>query len=108
MNLDKMSASPAPSGRDFCEKWQNTVSITHPYGATGTFVLKDTEHRHVYASQVRRYETCMSDEPPGGGGNFYFKAPEVTNTAAETKAPENGLLNAVWMLLDDDVTMSTM
>ncbi|WP_371196382.1 RHS repeat-associated core domain-containing protein [Glaciecola sp. SC05] len=86
-NLDGMTATAAPAGRDRCQKWQETVSVKHPYGATGTFVLKDTEHRHVYASQVRRTEDCMSGESTPGGGS---------------------LGTGAFMPLDDEATTATM
>ncbi|SEK92911.1 RHS repeat-associated core domain-containing protein [Colwellia chukchiensis] len=85
-NLDLMTGTPAPSGRSRCPKWSRTVSLTHPYGATGTFVLKDTEHRQIYAKQARRLENCPDSEPekpPGGIGGSDIP-------------------------LDDDVTTSTM
>ncbi|MDY6976666.1 MAG: RHS repeat-associated core domain-containing protein [Pseudomonadota bacterium] len=81
-NLDGLSATPAPSGRDHCQKWQHTVSLKHPYGATGTFTIKDIEHRHVYASQVRRSETCLSGEPeaPVQWGSFLPLDNDVTTS----------------------------
>ena len=68
-NLDRMSASPAPTGRSECIKARHTVSLTHPYGLTGTFDIEDSEHRHVFSLQTRRQEFCIDSEPlPGTGG----------------------------------------
>lgn len=102
MNLDDLSASPAPSGRDYCQKFQHTVSITHPYGATGTFTLKDIEHRHVLASQVRRTETCMTGEPeatsPGFGPALPLDNDVTTSTMALIRKEVTGgsIDTAVW------------
>ena len=30
IDLEKMTATAAPAGRDYCQKWQHTLSITHP------------------------------------------------------------------------------
>ena len=61
-NLDNMSASAAPAGRGSCRELSHTVSLTHPYGATGTFTLQDTEHRHFYEKVTRRSESCESSD----------------------------------------------
>ena len=100
-NLDKMSASPAPSGRDFCQKWSHSLSLTHPYGATGTFTIQDTEHRHLYAQQVRRSENCMQGEPEGfsGGEPIYPLDNDVTtSTMAVTSKVVTGpsMVEARW------------
>jgi RHS repeat-associated protein len=109
MNLDNMSATPAPSGRDYCGKWQHSMSIKHPYGAVGTFTIKDTEHRHVYASRIRRTDNCFGGEPiPGGGGGIIRSDPGDSYLLTSNRHTEDAVTNAIFMPLDDDVATSTM
>ena len=84
-NLDNMSASAAPAGRGSCRELSHTVSLTHPYGATGTFTLQDTEHRHFFEKVARRSESCES--------------PDVGDERGGVRPPTR---------LDQDVTTSTM
>jgi YD repeat-containing protein len=84
LNLDNMAARPAPVGRDNCWKMQYSVSITHPYGLTGTFVLQDTEHRQVFSLQTRRHEYCLTNEPSSSGGGSGSPPPIDENTTTST------------------------
>ncbi|MFT6779144.1 MAG: RHS repeat-associated protein [Paraglaciecola sp.] len=101
-NLDLMTSTPAPSGRR-CHKWSRTISLTHPYGSTGTFVLKDTEHRQIYAQQARRSERCPDGEPdaPSGGFGVSFRLDEdvTTSTMAVIEKSVTGpsITPATWL-----------
>lgn len=63
-NLDVMSSSPAP-GQD-CTTSTDTISLTHPYGMTGTFTLAELDHRQGL-NWVMPY-VLVCPEPDGGGG----------------------------------------
>jgi len=101
LNLDNLSATPAPSGRDFCQKWSHTLSLTHPYGATGTFTIEDTEHRQMLGGQVRRSEDCAQGEPVGNAGYpalFPLDNDVTTSTMSVTSKVVNGpsMVEARW------------
>ena len=100
-NLDLMTGTSAPSGIR-CHKWSRTVSLTHPYGATGTFVLKDTEHRQIFARQARRTEKCPDIEPglpPRGNPIIPLDDDVTTSTMAVIKKSVTGpsLTPATWV-----------
>lgn len=97
-NLDLMTGTSAPAGRDSCPRWQRTVSLTHPYGATGTFTLKDTEHRHWFEQLNRRTEYCTNAEPEPSNGLPPFDDDVTTATMSVIKKVISGaaMQDAVW------------
>ncbi|MBO9489465.1 hypothetical protein J7384_03725 [Endozoicomonas sp. G2_1] len=97
-DLSLMTGTSAPSGRSYCPKARRTVSLTHPYGATGTFVLKDTEHRHVFEQRTRRTEYCTNAEPEPGSGLPPFDNDVTTSTMAviEKRVSGPAMKTATW------------
>lgn len=89
-NLDLMTGTTAPAGRDFCPRWQRTVSVTHPYGAKGTFVLKDTEHRHFFEKLERRTEYCSNAESELIVGELPWDDAVTTSTMAVIRKTVEG------------------
>ncbi|MEM9740411.1 MAG: hypothetical protein AAF829_11125 [Pseudomonadota bacterium] len=69
--LDSLISEPAPA--EDCPEANFSVSLVHPSGMTGNFVLQELEHRYVYANQLRRNQECPFFEPPapGGSGHIY-------------------------------------
>lgn len=61
-NLDKMNAQPKPA--DDCYTADFTLSITHPTGTTGTFKIRDLEHRYTLVGQIRESAQCPDIEDP--------------------------------------------
>ena len=59
-----------PAGGDSCVAPSQTLSITHPYGTTGTFVLNEQNHRGGWANWVYISPLCL-------GGKFNNNTPAV-------------------------------
>ena len=89
-NLDGMKASPGPAL--LCENKQFTLSITHPYGTVGTFVIKDTDHRFGL-NHMQTSNNCPDAEPwPSSGGApvyFYTTTTAVMSTLSKTLTSAN-------------------
>lgn len=79
-SLDGMTARPKPA--KICPNYSFDLEITHPYGAVGTFEIRDMEHRYLYEQTLRRDQRCpdAEPEPPGGGGPPIWPLDDVVTT----------------------------
>ena len=66
-DIDGMTAEPSPG--EYCGAFAPDLVVKHPYGTTGTFKLKDYQHRQSYSALTRRMLTCPSGEPPAYNTN---------------------------------------
>ncbi len=69
-NLDGMAAGPGPGadpqGIQECVTDSQSISVTHPYGLTGTFHLSERSHRQGLNSMMPQVLECPSLEPGKG------------------------------------------
>lgn len=70
-DLDNMQAEPSPPSRE-CQRWEYTVSLKHPHGVTGTFEIKDLQHRQAWKYFTTVSPNCIisstNEPPPSNGG----------------------------------------
>lgn len=66
-NLAGMDAEPGLG--DLCPQVQQTLTITHPYGATGTFKLTEKRHRTSLNVKEKIVQSCPNEDtlPPDPG-----------------------------------------
>lgn len=81
-----MFKRPAPGV--MCSAGQHSMTITHPYGVTGTFVVKETRHRNGWAEWEVQSPMCS-----GGRTNNYTPVPEdLGHQTADTMAVQSKTL----------------
>lgn len=74
-----------PAAGVMCSAGEHTVSLTHPYGVTGTFVVKETRHRNGWAEWEVQSPLCQ-----GGRVNNYTPTPEdLGHLTADTMAVQS-------------------
>jgi len=88
LNMDWLTAEPSPAID--CQKNLVTVSMTHPYGTTGTFKIKDLPHRFGYYHNNYTTTSCPDVEPWGssGGGSVYFQTVQTNSMSVIEKKLE--------------------
>lgn len=56
-DLDGMQSEPSPTAKLLCGSGGGPITLKHPYGATGSFTLRDIRHRQAY----KYYNTVTYD-----------------------------------------------
>jgi len=70
-NLDSMQAEPQPPTRD-CYDLEYTMTMQHPNGTIGEFVIESAQHRQAYKSYTAVGRNCVDDyerEPDANGSS---------------------------------------
>ena len=86
-NLDKMNAEPF-SGAPCIEDAVN-VSLTHPYGMTGSFNLREHRHRQSMNWMAPKVNICDTEDPPPNGGQSPFPVYELAAAEAMSVTSKN-------------------
>ena len=95
--LDDMNAEPFAG--EPCIEDPVSVSLTHPYGMTGTFALSEHRHRQSIDWVTQQVLVCETVEPGAGGGGgqpvFVLAAAEAMSVTSKTLSGPN-FPSATW------------
>ena len=97
LNLDGMFAAPGVA--KLCPKYTHYLNITHPYGTQGTFIIRDTKHRHVPNAFVSRSNRCPLPEAPppqNGPPAFYSSVTTTAMSVTQKKLSSANIPTATW------------
>lgn len=114
-NLDNMTARPAPS--DECQRHGFSFDLTHPSGVTGTFKVKDQDHRYTAAAYIAQWGNCMffdgepDRETTGGSGApppTEYKNTTSVMSVIEKKLTGSNIPTATWTYdYENDLSTTT-
>jgi RHS repeat-associated protein len=95
LNLDEMFAEPTPGE---CDSYPSALSITHPYGVTGTFQLAEVRHRRGLNLVMEQIFDCPNGEPspPGSPAPAWITAQADTISVVSKQLQGPGLVTATW------------
>lgn len=93
--LGGMFAEPTPG--ECSTDYLPNLRITHPYGAVGTFVLKEARHRYGLLDMMEYTLDCPSAETPAPSQNPQFVLQQNDTISVHTKKIEGyGLTPQTW------------
>jgi RHS repeat-associated protein len=94
-NLDDMFAEPTPGE---CQTYPSPLTITHPYGVTGTFQLAEMRHRKGLNWVMQQIFDCPNGEPspPGTPDPPWVTAQVDTISVVSKQLQGAGVPSATW------------
>ena len=89
-NMPGMSANPGLGL--ICPQEDQTITVTHPYGTVGTFLLQERRHRQSLNEQDQIRNTCPNEDITGGDPNFNqfrLRVARIMSTTQKTLSGPN-------------------
>ncbi len=79
-----------------CPQVTQHLSVTHPYGVTGTFELHQVSHRNSYNILEKVVDSCPGDIVPGGSGVLWQLRLNRIMSVTRKTISGTGLGSLVW------------
>ena len=96
-DIDGMTASPGPG--ILCQQQSRTLTITHPHGTVGTFVIQELQHRQDITKRERQLEcpgTYRYGDITGSQPNIFVPAAYAVMGITRKTLSGNGFDDIVW------------
>ncbi|MGQ3051667.1 MAG: RHS repeat-associated core domain-containing protein [Roseateles sp.] len=94
-NLDDLFQEPTPGE---CDSYPSPITVTHPYGVTGTFQLAEVRHRMGLNEVMQQIFDCPNGEssPPGPANPAWVTAQIDTISVVSKQLQGPGIATATW------------